>query len=242
MAKYFAISDPHGCLDVLKQALSVVDYSDPDNRLFLLGDYIAHSFASVGIDAFLQEAAVALRFVKDYCEAHEHQVIALMGNHEDDLLRSIREDGWQLDGDLVAWLEDLLLYYETDKQIFVHAGLDEEAGDLWRFGTDDLTFSYKFPATFGPFYKDIVAGHVGTHHMFGEWGQHDVFWDGQSHYYLDGTTEGSGVIPVLIYDTETEKYMSRLATAKGVELENPVLPSKLALRSDPRSWKDERWL
>lgn len=71
----------------------------------------------------------------------------------------------------------------------MHAGVDEDAEDLWRHGTDDLTFCWKFPPTFGPFLKDIVAGHVATSKMHGDCDEHDAFWDGQSHYYLDGSTE-----------------------------------------------------
>ena len=52
-------------------------------------------------------------------------------------------------------------YYDADDQIFVHAGVDEEAGEYWMWGTsDDLLFG-KFPASKGKFYKTIVAGHVG---------------------------------------------------------------------------------
>jgi len=223
MAQYFAISDPHGCLDVFEKALSAVDYSDPDNRLFLLGDYIHHSVVSVPVEVFLEGSAEALRFVKGYCEDHVGQVVALKGNHECDLLRSIREDGWKLDASLVRWLESLPLYFETDTQIFVHAGIDEEAWDLWHVGTDDIMFCWKYPPTFGLFLKDVVAGHVGTHRLFGQWGSHDVFWDGESHYYIDGTTEHSDVLPVLIYDVEAGAYASRLATPSGVGPAKPVL-------------------
>lgn len=46
--------------------------------------------------------------------------------------------------------------------IFVHAGVDEEADDLWEWGTDDYTFTEKYPAQTGKFYMNIVAGHIGT--------------------------------------------------------------------------------
>lgn len=58
------------------------------------------------------------------------------------------------------------------------------------------------------FYKDIIAGHVGTSAIAGNPHYHDIYWDGQSHYYCDGTVLTSGKIPVLIYDEGTGKYYS----------------------------------
>lgn len=48
---------------------------------------------------------------------------------------------------------------------------------------------------------------------------HDIYYDGESHYYLDGTVHKSGVIPVLMYDTNTKRYyqMSKSAAI-------PILP------------------
>lgn len=103
---------------------------------------------------------------------------------------------------LLEWLRRLPLYYETERQIFVHAGILEEAGDLWAFGTPEHVFTEKFPAAFGPFYKDIIAGHIATADLAGEPDYHRIFWDGQSHYYIDG----GGNLPVLQYDMVSERY------------------------------------
>ncbi|WP_227474023.1 metallophosphoesterase, partial [Streptococcus pneumoniae] len=53
-------------------------------------------------------------------------------------------------------------YYETDTQIFVHAGIDEEAGKLWKDLTSSEMFTNKFPITTGGFFKDIVSGHIAS--------------------------------------------------------------------------------
>ncbi len=108
--------------------------------------------------------------------------------------------------ELLAWLRGLPYYYETEKQIFVHAGIDEDADDLWKHGTAEAMFTSKYPAETGSFYKDIIAGHVGTCGIAHDDHFHDVYWDGESHYYLDGTTVKSGKIPLLKYDTETGEY------------------------------------
>lgn len=53
---------------------------------------------------------------------------------------------------------------------------------------------------------DIIAGHIGTAVISGDPGFHDIYFDGDSHYYIDGTVPDSGVIPVLMADTEKDKY------------------------------------
>lgn len=110
--------------------------------------------------------------------------------------------------ELIDWMRKLPYYYETEKQIFVHAGVDEEAGDWWKWGTSNNYFVNKYPATTGKFYKDIIAGHIGTASISGDKDFHDIYYDGQSHYYIDGTVSISGNIPVLVYDDKADKYYS----------------------------------
>ena len=52
----------------------------------------------------------------------------------------------------------------------------------------------------------VVAGHVGTAEISGNPRYHDIYYDGASHYYIDGTVLDSGMIPVLMVDTEEDKY------------------------------------
>ena len=108
--------------------------------------------------------------------------------------------------ELIQWLRTLPYYYETERQIFVHAGIDEEAGEWWRCGTPEYMFTGKYPASAGSFYKDIIAGHIGTARIAGDPNFHGVYHDGQSHYYIDGTVNESGRIPILVYDEEKKKY------------------------------------
>ena len=92
--------------------------------------------------------------------------------------------------------------------IYVHAGLDEEAKEYWKYGTSDYMMTNKYPPTVGKFLKTIIAGHVysdevGDSSYFGK-----VFWDEMSHFYIDGNTNKSGIVPVLKYDTITQTYTS----------------------------------
>ncbi len=109
--------------------------------------------------------------------------------------------------ELIKWLKGLRLYYKTDKQIYVHAGIDEEAGELWELGTADYYFTGKYPPTIGSFYMDIIAGHVSVAtaskgEVLGE-----IYFDGMSHYYIDGSVSKNKRLLVLGYDEKSEKYV-----------------------------------
>lgn len=114
-------------------------------------------------------------------------------------------------GDLIFWMECLPDNYETDKQIFVHAGVDEEAGEYWKWGTSDELFLWKFPPSAGRFYKTVIAGHVGTgaKELADDDEYHEVFYDGESHYYIDGGVyKKDGKLLLLAYDEAEDMYYS----------------------------------
>ena len=98
-------------------------------------------------------------------------------------------------------------YYETDTQIFVHAGIDEEAGKLWKDLTSSEMFTNKLPITTGGFFKDIVSGHVASWEVAKDKSyQGKIYFDGKNHYCIDGDVNHNKTIPVLCYDTITQKY------------------------------------
>ena len=152
----------------------------------------------------------------------EDKIIVLLGNHEEFVLTgyssinsmSMIEDNEYDDADdqddkYICWLENLPRYYTEGNTIFVHAGIDEDAGDMWEWGTSDEIFVSKYPAETGKIEgleMKVVAGHVGTAEISGDPRFHDIYYDGDSHYYIDGTVMDSGVIPVLLVDTEEDKY------------------------------------
>lgn len=110
--------------------------------------------------------------------------------------------------ELIKWIQGLPSFYETETQIFVHAGVDEEAGEYWMWGTSDDTLLGKFPAAKGKFYKTIIAGHVGTgsRDLAGDRSYHDVYFDGESHYYIDGSVYKGGKLILLAYDEKNGRY------------------------------------
>lgn len=112
---------------------------------------------------------------------------------------------------LISWMECLPAVYETDTQIFVHAGVDEEAGEYWKWGASDELFLWKFPPSVGRFYKTVIAGHVGTgtRELADDEEYHQVFYDGASHYYIDGGVyKKDGKLLLLVYDETEAAYYS----------------------------------
>lgn len=109
-------------------------------------------------------------------------------------------------GDIISWMKNLRLFYETDNQIFVHAGIDEEAEEFWKTGSSEEVFLWKYPPVTGLFYRTIIAGHVASGTVAKDKDFHEVFFDGQSHYYIDGTVSVSRRIPLLMVDTAKDKY------------------------------------
>ena len=210
--KIYCMSDIHGCLAEFEEALSRIEdhLESEDTRLVLLGDYIhGRQDGRYVLDKIME---LQYKYGRD-------KVVALMGNHEEFVLLgystiaemnpTYSEEQEADDDKYVRWIENLPRYYTEGNTIFVHAGIDEEAGDLWEWGTGEETFVGKFPAQTGKIEgieSKVVAGHVGTSDISGDPGYHDIYYDGASHYYIDGTVLSSVVIPILMVDTDTDKY------------------------------------
>ncbi len=212
--KLYAMSDIHGCLAEFEDALELVlDHLEgPDTMLVLLGDYI-HG----GPDG----RKVLDRIMSLQENYGRDRVVTLLGNHEEMVLRGestvdymtrkfleepIHDDE---DDKYIAWMEELPRYYVEGNSIFVHAGIDEEAGDMWEWSTDDWTLTWRFPATTGRIPgldAKVVAGHVYTSQVAGNPHFHGIYYDGASHYYIDGDVLTSGYIPVLLVDTKEDSY------------------------------------
>ena len=213
--KIYCMSDIHGCLAEFEEALSLVmeHLEEPETMICLMGDYIHGGTDNYGV----LDKIMNLQY-----QYGSDKVLALMGNHEELVLLGdshinymIEAHGEELDHDdgeddkYIQWMENLPRYYSEGKTIFVHAGIDEEAGDLWEWGTGDEMFVGKYPAETGKIEgldMKVVAGHVGTAEISGDPRFHDIYYDGASHYYIDGTVLESRIIPVLLVDTDEDKY------------------------------------
>ena len=205
----YAMSDIHGHLQEFEAALELVELSG-DNKLILLGDYV-HS----GADSY----GVIKKIMKLQQEYGTEKIIALMGNHEEYVIAGsasvqellsdeVYDSGSADDDNYIIFMQNLPHYYVEENIIFVHAGIYEEAGEEWEYESIDRDYLEKFPPETGCFEGGmiIVAGHVGTAIITGNPRFHDIYFDGESHYYIDGTVYDSGVINVLMYDADEEIF------------------------------------
>lgn len=213
--KVFALSDIHGHLHEFEYALTLIDLSG-NNMLIICGDCI-HGPDSYG---------VLDRIMGLQQEYGQDKVVALLGNHCEMALSGL----WPINGGAyddkddkyLDWMLNLPRYYVVENTIFVHAGIDEEAGDMWEWGTAEEIFTMKYPAQTGQIDgldMKVVAGHVSTAEISGDSYFHDIYYDGASHYYIDGSVYKSGEIPVLMLDTESDTYYS--VTENGQWLVQP---------------------
>lgn len=221
----YCMSDIHGCLAEFEYALSLVmDHLErEDTKLILLGDYI-HGPDSYG---------VLNKIIGLQREWGSDKVVALMGNHEDMVCSgragigevNFSNDDYDDEKDdfYIDWMMELPRYHVEGNTIFVHAGIDEEAGEMWELGTDDYTFTEKYPAELGKFDGDImiVAGHIHTSEIAENISFNDIYFDGESHYYIDGNVLVSGVIPVMKVDTNTNNNKYYRITESGEAIVTP---------------------
>lgn len=173
----YCMSDIHGCLAEFEDALSLVldDIEQGKAKLVLLGDYIHGGPDNRGVLNRIMR--LRERFGSD-------RIIALLGNHDEWVVNGsstisnnsvyARIEEWEDESDddeYINWLSSLPLYYVEGNTIFVHAGIDEEAGDMWEWETSEDVFTSKYPAETGKIEgldMKVVAGHVGTAEISGD--------------------------------------------------------------------------
>ena len=111
---------------------------------------------------------------------------------------------------LLSWMRKLRLYYEAETQIFVHAGVDETIPEdeiEWcAIGTPDYVLTGKYPPSTGHFYKDIIAGHVAAASVARDRKFRGIYFDGKSHYYIDGSVLKNRRLLCLAYDENKKQY------------------------------------
>ena len=104
--------------------------------------------------------------------------------------------------ELMEWLRDLPLYYETDEEVFVHAGINiiDGCNEYWKeVSTEDdflMQFS-NYPTD--NFYKIIISGHIGTSSVKQNPEFHDICRI-KNHIYIDSTVQVSKKLNVLKID------------------------------------------
>lgn len=103
--------------------------------------------------------------------------------------------------------KDTLLFNKTENVIFAHWGIDESWEKNWKLKTSDQDMFQEYTTlNTGQFYKTVVAGHFPTSFLANDPKYHDIFFDGESHYYIDGSVQESGKLNMLIYNEQTNKF------------------------------------
>jgi len=167
--RLLAIGDIHGCLEPLQRLLAMVAPTTEDQLVFL-GDYIDRGPESAAVVDHL----LALR-------AEQPQTVFLRGNHEQMLLDFLAGDdptmfllnggsrtlasyqvrgAWPLPAPHRAFFESLPLYYETERFIFVHAGLRPERPLADQTASDLLWIRQEFFGSDYAWDKTLVFGHT----------------------------------------------------------------------------------
>ncbi len=173
MNKFFAIGDIHGNLSHLEQIMEKIRPSlDPQkDTLVFLGDYIDRGPDPKGVVDFI------LQVQEEFSE-----VVCLKGNHEDMLLdwvlngrnydlylynggsstiRSYSQEGsFHLPPEHLDFFNTLRLYYETDRYIFVHAGLREGIPLAEQNPHDLIWIREEFIYSPHDFGKTVIFGHT----------------------------------------------------------------------------------
>lgn len=160
----YAIGDVHGCLGPLRRLMDQIHPSAVDELVFM-GDYIDRGPDSKG--------------VIDYLLTLQGRCTFLMGNHERmflDFLQGKDRSLFLYNGGAatlesygglsnisaahLAFLDRLLLYYETDEYLFVHGGIRPEVPLQEQDPKDLLWIREEFYAYSGRYPKTVVFGHT----------------------------------------------------------------------------------
>lgn len=224
---YYVMSDIHGCLDILKKNIDSIKFEKGDKLILLGDyiDYGFNSYETLKYVYNLRDKAIILmgnhekafldfldgnfdgslfddkdfRTIKTFLSKDCFLEVRLLVKMKrlNEAVRKVRSYILEHDRELISWLRTLPLFFETDKEIFVHAGIDEDEGNLFRYG-DEEVFLQKYPWTIGYFPKMIIAGHVSVSTIKGDKNYKGIFYDGMSHIYIDGNVSESKYMPILL--------------------------------------------
>lgn len=167
------IGDTHGCYNELKELIHTLEenneYRRGIDKLIFLGDYIDRG----------DDSRLVIDFIKNL-QMNYDNVIALMGNHEDMLLKYLdgETDDWLWNGYRstidsyggyteqfhkdVQWIRALPLYHEDDNYIYVHAGIDTRKPMDKQDRNTLLWIREDFIYNFNGYKKKVIFGHTPT--------------------------------------------------------------------------------
>jgi serine/threonine protein phosphatase 1 len=167
--RLLAVGDIHGRLDLLRKLVRKVAPT-PDDQVVFLGDYVDRGPETRGVIEFLLEFRQAMPrsvFLKgnheamllDYLEGRNRLLYIINGGGV--TLASYRHcDQGRIPPEHLAFFRDLLPYYETERFIFVHAGLRPGLAPARQNPEDLLWIRQEFLSSDYDWGKTVVFGHT----------------------------------------------------------------------------------
>ncbi len=214
---YFVIGDIHGELDLLKQMLTywqkdceqlvlIGDLADRghDNKgTFLLAKKLVEEEGAIWVKGNHED--IILKWLADPVEKFDwykrnggiKTINQLLDRPSDTEIKNPKADALKIQQtypELLAFLSDLPLYYETEQYIFVHAGVDLSLSN-WR-DTDEKEFYWireDFHKGVNTTGKMIVFGHTPTPYLTG-FPHTKQIWVEDGKVGLDGGAVYGGVL------------------------------------------------
>jgi serine/threonine protein phosphatase 1 len=174
------IGDTHGCYNELVGMIMSLEqggkYNKDTDKLVFLGDYIDRG----------KDSRLVIEYIRSLQEDNDN-VIALMGNHEDMLLKYWDgiDNNWEYNGanqtldsytghweqfeDDIEWMRTLPLYHEDNNFIYVHAGIDPMKPMKKQIRHTLLWVREDFIYTDMYYDKRVVFGHTPTANLNEKW-------------------------------------------------------------------------
>lgn len=225
MSKYFVIGDVHGKFGMLQELLKYWDGTSP---LVFLGDLIdrgedSRSVLTLVCDLVKNHNTICLAgnhehmfkaWLDNPSECYDHYrrnggdttINSLLGRPLNTNVKAIADAQRVRETcpNLVEFIYSLPYVYETNKYIFVHAGLDLKLAD-WHDTSDydKVWIRQPFHSGQNKTGKTIVFGHTPTFYLFGERPGTEKLWqtaDGK--IGMDGGAVYGGVLHGLLLDDE----------------------------------------
>ncbi|GAA0350186.1 metallophosphoesterase family protein [Bacillus horti] len=203
MKRILAISDIHGKFEEFMDLLEIVEYSAKQDQLILLGDYTDRGADSKEVVEHVMDlvknGAIALRgnhdqMLLDWLETGEADRFIRNGglmtvksycgsNYEQEQLEEARNMILKKFAVHVDFMSKLPYYHETEKYIFVHAGINPAYADWKETPEHEMIWIrevfFNYPTNVS---KKIVFGHTSTIHLH----ESKEVWFAQDKIGIDG--------------------------------------------------------
>lgn len=231
---YYTIADLHGRYDLLIKAVEAIEYDSAnsmDTRIITLGDYIDRGPQSKEIIEYLINRGINWTCLQGNHEAMMVETIRKpldpdwwLGNGGNTTMKSYGSEvkvspyygippvGWDphvVYPSHVDWIANLPLYYETEKHVFVHAGVPQPEGSLEEqskytgsHGEREMQWMLHYKGETGNYKGKMI---VHGHHQFRD-GPHE--WENRTN--LDTFAWNTGRLVVGVFDDTQSKALRYL--------------------------------